>query len=58
MPEDQHPPEPRTIDPDDADQVQRLAAELNCRPELITEAVEKVGPIRAAVVLWLAAPRA
>lgn len=52
------PPEPRVIDTADPEQLRRAAEELRCRPELVAEAVEKVGPNRTAVELYLAAPKA
>lgn len=51
------PVEPRTIDAADPEKLCEAAAELKCRPEVIAEAVEKVGPNRTAVELYLAAPR-
>ena len=57
MPDDQRPQEPRTIDAADPDQLRQVAAELRCRPEVIAEAVERVGPNRTAVELYLAAPK-
>jgi hypothetical protein len=56
MPVDDRPPEPRVIE--DADHVREVAEQMKVRPELIEEAVEKVGPNRTAVELWLTAPRA
>ena len=58
MPEDHRPQEPQTIDAADAEQLSQAAAELKCRPEVLAEAVEKVGPNRTAVKLYLTAPRA
>jgi len=57
MPEDQSPQDRRTIDAADPEQLREVAAELKCRPELVAEAVEKVGPNRTAVELYLAAPK-
>ena len=55
---EQRPPEPRTINAGDPEEVRRVASELRCRPEHLTEAVDKVGPNRTAVELYLAAPKA
>lgn len=57
MPEHERPSEPRIIDASDEQEVRKAAEELRCRPELIAEAIEKVGPNRTAVELYLAAPR-
>ena len=37
--------------------LRQAALELRTTPETVAEAVEKVGPNRTAVELWLAAPR-
>lgn len=57
MPEDQRWPEPQVIDAADPEKLREAAAELKVRPELVAEAIEKVGPNRTAVELYLAAPK-
>ena len=56
--QDERPPEPRAIDTSDPERLRQAAADLKCRPEHIKEAVQKVGPNRTAVELYLRAPRA
>jgi len=58
MAEDPRQPEPRTIDATDPERLREIAAQLKVRPELVAEAVERVGPNLTAVELYLAAPRA
>ena len=58
MTEDRRPDETRTIDTSDAAKLQAMAEEMHCRPEHLAEAVERVGPNRTAVELYLAAPKA
>ena len=58
MPEAPRPPEPRTIDAGDEHELRKAAEELRSTPEIIAEAIDKVGPNRIAVELYLAAPRA
>jgi hypothetical protein len=57
MSDDPRPVEPRIIDAADPEKLREAAEVLKCRPELIAEAIEKVGPNRTAVELYLAAPR-
>lgn len=57
-PEEPRSPEPRVIDAADPEKLREVAAELKCRPEVVAEAVEKVGPNRTAVELYLTAPKA
>ena len=57
MPEPQRTPEPRTIDAGDEQELRKAAEELRCTPEVVAEAVDKVGPNRTAVELYLAAPK-
>lgn len=58
MPEDARPAESRVIDVIDPDKLREAADQLRCEPEMIAEAVAKVGPNRIAVELYLSAPRA
>jgi hypothetical protein len=57
MTNDQRPPEPRTVDCGDPEQLRAVAKELDVRPELVTEAVAAVGVNRTAIELYLTAPR-
>ena len=54
---DERPAEPRVIDAGNPDSLRQAAEELRCTPETVAEAVQKVGPNRTAVELWLAAPK-
>ena len=58
MPDTPRPQEPRVIDTRDREQVRELAQRYRCQPEHVEEAVERVGPNRTAVELFLTAPRA
>jgi hypothetical protein len=57
MSDDHRAAGPRIIDTEDPEKLREVAAELRCRPEVVAEAVEKVGANRTAVELYLAAPR-
>jgi hypothetical protein len=47
----------REIDASDPDHVRAVADALQVKPEIIEEAIERVGPNLIAVELWLNAPR-
>jgi hypothetical protein len=47
----------REIDASDPDHVRAVADALHVKPEIIEEAIQRVGPNLTAVELWLTAPR-
>ena len=54
--EDRRPPEPRSFEIED-DRLQQIAARFRCPPQMLSEAIERVGSNPIAVELYLAAPR-
>jgi hypothetical protein len=57
MPDGVRPSEPRIINADDPEELDRTARELRVSKKLLAEAVEKVGCNKTAIELWLTAPR-
>jgi hypothetical protein len=47
----------REIDASDPDHVCAVADALQVKPEIIEEAIQRVGPNLTAVELWLSAPK-